>query len=195
MAHSNAKRSELDDLIDGLKRAKNPPGFRVSDSSPSRPLSDGDRTTESLKPTGSGPSRAVKLAIAPVIGSVLLCVGFCTGASATPEPTTVTVPGDTVTVTVTETKEQALTQPASCTVAIEQAKRTIQKASTVAAANDKQLDIMSAAYQAIFEKDAEALNKASIRQRDLERELSSAAIPVLMAYQSIMDGLATCQGQ
>jgi len=85
------------------------------------------------------------------------------------------------------------TQPVSCAHAIEQAKALLKKASVVGSATDKALDLISAGNIAVQKHDVNGMNKATQGLRDLDFSIQHENAAVMLPYQQIMDGLATCQ--
>lgn len=128
-----------------------------------------------------------------------VCGGALTGSYSEHEPEVVT---NTVTVTVRAT-EQAVapetapepskpTVPASCIAAIQNARRVLKQGSKLSSSTDKALDILSRANQAALRGSPAQLNAAVKDLRDLSDDLQADKVVVLLPYQGIMDGLATC---
>lgn len=108
-----------------------------------------------------------------------------------PSVVTVTVPGPAV--TVTETQSVVVGLPQTCWDAIHQAGKLLDDASAIASAGNRARDLISQAYQAALMGDTVKLNKAAQGLMDLDSDLASHNSVVLPPWQSIMDGLATCQ--
>jgi hypothetical protein len=128
-----------------------------------------------------------------LVALVSCCAGgiLSSAFSGTPETREIYVESDPQTVTqppVTVQREL----PESCIQAIQHARDLLDKASNVASANGRQLDIIDEAYQAVLLGDTQALNAAAQKQIALDLELSSDKAKALIPYQQIQDGLQTC---
>lgn len=177
----------VDEFADSLRMK---PGFVRRDDPP--PLRDAHVDTPPLKEPCTRLTRPARWAImAVLLVSAFICGGALTGNAYEPDPQTVYVQVQvTASPNPTVTKVESL--PVSCLRAIDDARRVIAQASSVASATDKQLDLLSRAYQAVLLGDTQKMNAASEGIRALDAQISHDKVAVMIPYQQIMDGLSTC---
>jgi hypothetical protein len=121
-------------------------------------------------------------------------VGWFIGHSSTPEPTPTAAPAPAVTETVVVEKHVPdPTVPASCERALESMLKILDQADTVAGHDGQQLDIMSNAYQAIYQKDWKRLNDLSDKQRRLWFDLTEETRVVLPEIPDIQKDVEQCR--
>ena len=188
-------RSEDPDIyIDGL-RVLNVPGSNATTAQ--IPLQDTVPIPIRAKRTGIGHglTRGTRWAIVTGVFLVGTCTGGALASSATPkqdwQPQTTVIQPTTVVVSPL-VQTQQVPVPASCLKAILQAEAVLKAATAVADSGDRELDIISQAYQGVLAKDGKKLNDAAGEQRELQLELAKSQAEVILPYQQLMDGLATC---
>jgi hypothetical protein len=189
-----AVHDPVDEFVDGLRTKKSahvPPKV-----TPSGGMS---RYAPPVKGAARGLTRGRVCAIVVVCSFVSCWIGgILTGhwtdntedtVQAQPKPSVVTVYR-------TEPANTQLAAPArvpeSCTEAIRNVRRVLKQGSKLASSTDKGLDILSEANQAALRGDTKGMNKASTDLRNLSDDLQGDKVSVLLAYQDIVDGLATC---
>jgi hypothetical protein len=92
-------------------------------------------------------------------------------------------------VTVTKTVP---TLPASCKQALHDFSLYLDSAYTISGANNRQLDLMDEANQAMLLRDWKALQKVVIKQRALAKELGPADATVLPSLIEVQEGMKQC---
>lgn len=90
---------------------------------------------------------------------------------------------------------QVSTMPESCLVVLNQMMQIIDEAGVVAGHDGKQLDIMSLAYQAIYQKDWKTLNELSERQRQMWFGLTEETRAVLPEIPDIKGDVDKCKDE
>lgn len=96
----------------------------------------------------------------------------------------------TVTVTTTETVGAI---PESCTQAMRLMAELMDANREVVAIGPQQLDIMSAAHQAIVERDWSTLNKLGQKQRDLQSQTSRPVDAAMAGYDKAVKAAKECE--
>lgn len=159
-------KDEIDDLVDGLNV---PEHYQLERPRPWR----------------------IPRWVAITVPILTFLFGAVVGLSAYEEPSTV----DRPTPVITKTKTETVTEPAippSCQRALDVMKRMMEANSTIAGAGEEQLDISHAARQAIFLKDWQALDKAMVRQTDLNNRLDKPNDKALKVYGELVDAMKEC---
>lgn len=88
--------------------------------------------------------------------------------------------------------QQQVQLPESCLKALVQAEALLDSAVAVANASDPTLDLLDQAHQAIALKDIKKMTAAATGIREQQTKLMTAQVKVLLPYQQIKNGLATC---
>lgn len=178
---------EPEDYIAGL-RNKGPANFHVTDAQDQGPFTRSVDATQTVKPIIHVDRGGVGLLLA----GALFMVGCVIGAVFKPaevqyEETAPATPRPAVTVTKTVTD-----MPEVCRRALKSASEILEQAAATASVSDKQLDILSEAYQAILQKDWRQLNTIADKQRTLERELAQYNVEFLPGYLEVKRDLEKC---
>lgn len=184
MRHPIEGRPDPDQYIDDL-RTRNYANvdYTVTDHRATSELPT--NTTRNLKGIDSKPSRVLQWAVGAVI---FMCgVGFG-GLISKPDPADYRQPETKVEVRTTVVYRL----PDSCQRALAGTQKYLESAAAIASANDKQLDIFSAAYQAILAKDWRKLNDLSEEQRRLESTLAPDTSKVLPNLAILKKDIELC---
>jgi hypothetical protein len=179
--------SDSDEFVRGL-RVKS--GFSTRDEPPSFRRST--RRPYVLEEPRRRLTRGVRGAMMVGLGLVSFWLGGVLSSTQPQPPETKTI---YVPATQAGNQPPVTAQPSmsdSCLVAIKNATQLLQQASHVGSSTDKVLDAISQANQAALKGDTKGMNAASMKLRALDLELSHDKAAVMIPYQSIMNGLATC---
>lgn len=187
---------EPDDYIAGL-RSKGPANFHVVDANDQHSFNRSSDPTETIKGMPNGAPIGLGLLV-----TVAACVVGCAIGAVlkpaevqyveSPSAAASTQPQPTVTITKTVTVHE---MPEACSRALKSASEILEQAAVTASASDKQLDILSEAYQAILQKDWRKLNTIADKQRALERELAQSNVEFLPGYLDLKRDIDKCLQQ
>lgn len=194
-----------EDYVDGL-RHKKPANFNTEPDTVTFSVTGSGNPTRRQRGVDtriSGPVRCM-------VGAALFVAGAATGAvlvaSASPAttetaraPTTVSEPESTPSSRPPEPTKPAPAPPPGlspeCQRALDGMVYYLDSAIAISRVNDKQLDILSESYQAIFRKDWKKLNELAGRQRELDRSLATDKAKVLPKSLELREDLAKCRSQ
>lgn len=184
-----------EEYLAGL-RSKGPANFQMTDGLSQDSFGRSGDTTETVKGMPPVVPRGVQLLVA----GACVVIGCAIGAYFKPVETQYVVapalpPASSAQltpapkVTVTKTVNQ---MPEACTRALKAAAKVLDAAADTASASDKQLDILSEAYQAILDRDWRKLNTVADKQRELERTLSAPNAKFLPGYLDLKRDIESC---
>lgn len=120
------------------------------------------------------------------IGGIISGTGFVKSQAETDVPPAVVE----VQTTVTETK---YAMPPACIAAQKKLRALMDSNRKMAGVSAKQLDLMSAAHQAITERDWQTLNRLGQEQRDLSASVAEPTSVALQGYDEAVRLMSECQ--